>query len=79
MAEITVLQLMDIIEKNPSINNYQSRWRELRDLLEKQALNASQHRVQSDKCPDCGGSGFMVKIDNRKVSCSYCDGTGICR
>jgi len=39
---------------------------------------AAQQLRASDKCPDCGGSGFMVKIDSRKVTCLYCDGTGIC-
>ena len=31
-----------------------------------------------DKCPACAGSGYITKIDNRKVSCSACVGTGIC-
>jgi phosphopantetheine adenylyltransferase len=47
MTEITVLQLMDIIEKNENIRNYQSRWRELRELLEKQA---AQKSVQPTNC-----------------------------
>ncbi len=51
----------------------------VRELIKAYEQNAAQQSVQADKCPDCGGSGFMVKIDNRKVSCSYCDGTGICR
>lgn len=40
-------------------------------------FNALQQMRAGDKCLNCGGSGFMVKIDNRKVSCVYCNGTGI--
>jgi len=36
----------------------------------------TQQRSAGDKCHDCDGSGFMVKNDNRRVSCSYCNGTG---
>lgn len=49
MAEITVLQLMDMIEKDESIRNYQSRWRALRALLEKQSEVAAQQITQLDK------------------------------
>ena len=48
MVNITVLQLMNMLEKDESIRNYQSRWRELRSLLEKQAEVASQQERALD-------------------------------
>jgi len=63
-------------DKNPSLTDLR-----FIEFAEKEVLaikQAAQHLRAGDKCPDCGGSGFMVKIDNRKVSCVYCNGTGIC-
>jgi len=73
MAEITVLQLMDMIEQDESIRNYQSRWRELRSLLEKQAEVASQQSVQADAnyC-ECKMKWEVFETSRGKI-CSGCN------
>lgn len=39
---------------------------------------AAQHRVQSDKCPLCNGSGTFDTLETVE-KCPGCNGTGICR
>ena len=76
MANITVLQLMDMIEKYKSIKNYQSRWRELRSLLELQEYAASQQPLAPDVCPVCLGKKLVQTKSRGVVNCASCNGTG---
>jgi len=66
MAEIKVLTLMDMIERDKEICNYQSRWRALRDLLEKQAAQQNVQRT----CPKCGGS-IIEGTPSHYLECKY--------
>ena len=61
----TALEIMETIEADTDIRNYQSRWKRLREMLE----------FQRDACPKCEGEKYLGSAFMPRP-CDACNATG---